>query len=156
MLSTITAVLGHIMYRLSSVVLLHCVVVKHTHCCSCRDADLRRQALPCMFLAHHMLESVEIYSYYWLLLLQASMAVAEQEALEDNMSTIQERHYMNVAAECKVSNQTLQHFLEEIEQESQPNEISEAAGVVDTFELLPCSSIHRLGLGVHDLTLLHV
>lgn len=63
---------------------------------------------------------------------------------------------MNVAAECKVSNQTLQHFLEEIEQKSQPNEVSEAAGVADTFKLLPCSSIHRLGLGVHDLTLLHI
>ena len=84
------------------------------------------------------------------------MAMAEQETLEDDMSTNQERHYMNVAAECKVSNQTLQHFLEDNEQESQPNGLPEAAGVADAFELLPYSSIHRLGLGVHDLTLLRI
>lgn len=85
------------------------------------------------------------------------MAVAEQETLEDDMSTNQERHYMNVAAECKVSNQTLQHFLEDIELTSQPNGVPEAAaGDSNAFELLPYSSIHRLGLGVHDLTLLHL
>lgn len=83
------------------------------------------------------------------------MAVAEQETLEDDMSTTQERHYMNVAAECKVSNQTLLHFLEDIELKSQPNGVPESAGVADAVELLPYSSIHRLGLGVHDLTLLH-
>ena len=83
------------------------------------------------------------------------MAVAEQETIEDDMTTTQERHFMNVAAECKVSNQTLQNFLEDIELKSQPNSVPglpEGANV----ELLPHSSIHRLGLGVHDLSLLHI
>lgn len=89
-------------------------------------------------------------------LLQASMALAEQETLEDDMTTSQERHYMNVAAECKVSHQALQHVLEDIELTTQPNHVPAVPASANIFELLPHSGIHRLGLGVHDLSLLHV
>ena len=84
------------------------------------------------------------------------MAMAEQETVEEDMTTNQERHYTNVAAECKVSHQTLQHILEDIEVKTQSNQVPEAPGGGNVFELLPYASIHRLGLEVHDLTLLHV
>lgn len=84
------------------------------------------------------------------------MALAEQETLEDDMTTSQERHYMNVAAECKVSHQALQHVLEDIELTTQPNHVPAVPASANIFELLPHSGIHRLGLGVHDLSLLHV
>lgn len=86
------------------------------------------------------------------LLLQASMAEAEQETLEEAMTTNRERHYMNVAAECKVSNQTLQNFLEDIEVKSKTGDVSAASKGCNAFELLPSASIHRLGLGFSDLT----
>ncbi len=80
------------------------------------------------------------------------MAEAEQETLEEAMTTNQERHYMNVAAECKVSNQTLQHFLEDIETKSKIGD-NTAVSRGGAFELLPSASIYRLGLGFSDLTL---
>ena len=85
------------------------------------------------------------------LLLQASMAEAEQETLEEAMTTNRERHYMNVAAECKVSNQTLQNCLEDIEIKSKAGDVSAASKGCNAFELLPSASIHRLGLGFSDL-----
>lgn len=86
------------------------------------------------------------------LLMQASMAEAEQETLEEAMTTNRERHYMNVAAECKVSNQTLQNFLEDIEIKSKMGDVSAASKGCNAFELLPSASIHRLGLGFSNLT----
>ena len=81
------------------------------------------------------------------------MAEAEQETLEDAMTTNQERHYMDVAADCKVSSKALQQVLEDIELESRTEGEAGTPGGSNTFELLQSSSIHRLGLGVHDLTL---
>ena len=86
-------------------------------------------------------------------MLQASIAEAEQETLEDAMTTNQQRHFMNVAADCKVSNQTLQNVLDDIEVQSQTDIVTAAPGGSNTFELLQSSNIHRLGLGIHDLTL---
>lgn len=79
------------------------------------------------------------------------MAEAEQETLAEAMTTNQERHYMNVAAECMVSNQTLQTFLEDIEVKCQTGNTSAISGSSNAFELLPGASIHRLGLGFSDL-----
>ena len=84
-------------------------------------------------------------------LLQASMAEAEQETLKD--ATNQERHYMNVAAECKVSKQTLQSLLEDIEAKSSAEDGSTASLGHDASSLLPCSNVHRLGCVLSDLTL---
>lgn len=79
------------------------------------------------------------------------MAEAEQATLEEAMTTNRERHYMNVAAECKVSNQTLQSLLEDIEAKSKIGDDSAIPGDYIASELLPSASIHRLGLGFADL-----
>lgn len=81
------------------------------------------------------------------------MAEAEQETLEDAMTTNQERHYVNTAAECKVSAQTLQAFFDDIEMNMNTGtgvDVSDDTAA----EILPSTSIHRLGLGISDLTLL--
>ena len=90
-----------------------------------------------------------------MVLLQASMAETEQETPEHAMTANQERQFTSVAAECKVSNQTLLSVLEDIELESwaQGDTAPGASNGSNAFELLPSSSIHRLGLGVHDLTM---
>ena len=82
--------------------------------------------------------------------LQASLAEAEQETLEDAMTTNQERHYMNTAAECKVSAQTVHSFLAEIEHHT--NSAGAAFADDSAVELLASTSIHRLGLGIPALT----
>lgn len=84
--------------------------------------------------------------------LQASLAEAEQETLEDAMTTNQERHYVNTAAECKVSSQTIQAFLDDITLSTHKSDTESADKTA--IELLPSASIHRLGLGIPDLTLL--
>lgn len=84
---------------------------------------------------------------------QASLAEAEQETLEDAMTTNQERHYMNTAAECKVSSQTLQAFLDDIELSTHTEKGAETPDKT-AGDILPSSSVHRLGLGISDLTLL--
>ena len=80
------------------------------------------------------------------------MAEAEQETLEDVMTTNKERHYVNTAAECKVSSQTIQAFLDDITLNTHTSR--EESADVTAIELLPSASIHRLGLGIPDLTLL--
>ena len=72
------------------------------------------------------------------------MAEAEQETLEDAMTTNQDRHYMNAAAECTVSSQTLQAFLDNIELDTNTDNGDNSRTAV---ELLPSAGIHRLGLG---------
>ena len=88
-----------------------------------------------------------------LFLFQASMAEAEQQSVEDTVVTNRERLYTSVAAECKVSNQTLQSLLQDIEANSKTDSGSAISVCHNTSSLLPCSSIHRLGLGLSDLTL---
>ena len=60
---------------------------------------------------------------------------------------------MNVAAECKVSKQTLQSLLEDIEAKSSAEDGSTASLGHDASSLLPCSNVHRLGCVLSDLTL---
>ena len=86
-----------------------------------------------------------------LFLLQESIQKAEKETLEEAMTTNQDRHFMDVAAECKVSDQALLSLLGDIDVSSTIGD--PAATGCNVFELLPSASIHRLGLGFSDLTL---